>query len=42
MKRERIEELTKELYTLTNNGKAKEDQRKEVRGSETQPGEEIP
>ena len=41
-KRERIEELTKELYTLMNNGKTKEDQRKEVRGSAKQPGEEVP
>ena len=41
-KRERIEELTKELYTLMNNGKTKEDQKKEVRGSEEQPGEEVP
>ena len=36
-KRERIEELTKELYTLTNNRKAKEDQKKEVGGSENNP-----
>ncbi|XP_066323589.1 uncharacterized protein [Miscanthus floridulus] len=41
-KRERIEELTKELYTLTNNGKIKEDQKKEVGGSEKLPGEEVP
>ena len=30
------------MYTLTNNGKAKEDQKKEVGGSEKQPGEEVP
>ena len=30
------------MYTLTNNGKAKEDQKKEVGGSEKQLGEEIP
>ena len=41
-KRERIEELTKELHTLMNNGKTKEEQKKEVRGSEKQPGEEVP
>ncbi|XP_066361433.1 uncharacterized protein [Miscanthus floridulus] len=41
-KRERIEELTKELYTLTNNGRTKEDQKKEVGGLEEQLGEEVP
>ena len=41
-KRERIEELIKELHTLTNNGKSEEDQKKEVGGPEKQPGEEIP
>ena len=41
-KRERIEELTKELHTLMNNGKAKEGQKKEVGGPEKQPGEEVP
>ena len=41
-KRERIEELTKELHTLTNNRKTKEDQKKEVGGSEKQPGKEVP
>ena len=30
------------MYTVTNNGKAKEDQKKDVGGSEKQPGEEIP
>ena len=30
------------MYTLTNNGKTKEDQKKEVGGSEEQPGEEVP
>ena len=33
-KRERIEELTKELHTLTNNRKSEEDQKKEVGGLE--------
>ncbi|XP_066324220.1 uncharacterized protein [Miscanthus floridulus] len=37
IKRERIKELTKELYTLMNNGKTKEDQKKEVEGSENNP-----
>jgi hypothetical protein len=41
-KRERIKELTKELHTLTNNGKTKEEQKKEVGGSEKQPDEEVP
>ncbi|XP_066385192.1 uncharacterized protein [Miscanthus floridulus] len=41
-KRERIEELTKELHILMNNGKTKEDQKKEVGGSEKQPDEEVP
>ncbi|XP_066384743.1 uncharacterized protein [Miscanthus floridulus] len=41
-KRERIEELTNELYTLTNNGRTKEDQKKEVGGSKEQLGEEVP
>ncbi|XP_066374094.1 vicilin-like seed storage protein At2g18540 [Miscanthus floridulus] len=41
-RRGRIEELTKELYTLTNNGKAKEDHIKEVGGSAKQPDEEVP
>ncbi|XP_066374105.1 protein PXR1-like [Miscanthus floridulus] len=36
-KRERIEELTKELHTLTNNGKSEEDQKKEVGGPENNP-----
>jgi len=30
------------LHTLTNNGKTKEDQKKEVGGPEKQPGEEVP
>ena len=41
-KRERIEELTKELHNLTNKEKGKQEQKKEARELEKQPGEDLP
>ena len=40
-KRERIEELTRELHTLTNKGKVKEDQKKKLGNQKNNPVKKI-